>query len=164
MSKIYIKYILNIFRSRHKSRDMQSDFFISDNEKGDKDNRNSFFEMIKTQYNNLKEKFKNKDSGNIFKKIFNNNLPRKSEFMNLKINQKKFSEENRMTCQIVRSACNWSVGLQKTERSILEAYYDLIDNAKHYILIENQFFISKTFTDDEYHNAGGKGQYIIENE
>jgi len=54
-----------------------------------------------------------------------------------------------MNLQIVRSACDWSVGLEKTERSILNAYYTLIDNSKHCIYIENQFFISKTFSDDE---------------
>ncbi len=55
-----------------------------------------------------------------------------------------------MKCQILRSASNWSVGLDKShEHSILNAYYNLIDNAKHYILIENQFFISKSYNNEE---------------
>ena len=58
-----------------------------------------------------------------------------------------------MKCQILRSASNWSVGLDKTdEHSILNAYYNLIDNAKHYILIENQYFISKSYNDEESGN------------
>ena len=58
-----------------------------------------------------------------------------------------------MKCQLLRSASNWSVGLdKKDEQSILKAYYDLIDNSKHYILIENQFFISKSFKDEETGN------------
>jgi hypothetical protein len=83
--------------------------------------------------------------------------------MNFRMNEKTSSDSFTMSCQILRSATDWSVGLNKTERSILESYYSLIDNAKHYIMIENQFFISKSFTDDEYSSAG-MDQYVIENE
>jgi phospholipase D1/2 len=58
-------------------------------------------------------------------------------------------DEIRMNCQCLRSLSNWSGGLKKTERSILNAYYYLIENSEHYIYIENQFFISKSFTDEE---------------
>ena len=44
-------------------------------------------------------------------------------------------------CQIIRSISQWSCGVQ-TEKSIQAAYLDLIDNAQHYIYIENQYFIS----------------------
>ena len=57
--------------------------------------------------------------------------------------------KNNMNLQIIRSACDWSVGLEKTETSILNAYYDLIDNSKHFIYIENQFFVSKSYSDLE---------------
>ena len=43
--------------------------------------------------------------------------------------------------QLVRSVSNWSAG-QPLERSIHEAYCSLISSAKHFIYIENQFFIS----------------------
>jgi phospholipase D1/2 len=69
-----------------------------------------------------------------------------------------------MNCQIVRSASNWSIGLNKTESSILQAYYNIIDNSKHYILIENQFFISRSFSEEEYNNSGLTGTYPIINE
>ena len=49
------------------------------------------------------------------------------------------------TVQILRSVGEWSLGLKIPENSILEAYYQLIDNAKYYIFIENQYFISKSF-------------------
>ena len=66
------------------------------------------------------------------------------------------------SCQFLRSAAQWSVGLDnKVESSILKAYYNLIDNAKHYILIENQFFISKSFTDDENILTGSATSSII---
>ena len=54
--------------------------------------------------------------------------------------------------QVLRSSSKWSAGLQKIENSILKAYYDLIENAKHYIYIENQFFISKSWTSEEARN------------
>jgi phosphatidylserine/phosphatidylglycerophosphate/cardiolipin synthase-like enzyme len=68
----------------------------------------------------------------------------------MKIDEKNLLYDNKMICQVLRSASNWSVGLdKKDENSILKAYYDMIDNSKHYIFIENQFFISKSFTEDE---------------
>ena len=58
--------------------------------------------------------------------------------------------------QVLRSVGEWSLGLKIKENSILEAYYQLIENSKHYIYIENQFFISKSFEDN------GK-PYLVEN-
>ena len=45
--------------------------------------------------------------------------------------------------QIVRSSCDWSSGIL-TEHSIQTAYCEVIRNAKHYVYIENQFFITAT--------------------
>ncbi|KAL6298141.1 phospholipase D/nuclease [Sparassis latifolia] len=49
------------------------------------------------------------------------------------------------TCrvQVVRSVSDWSNGIL-TERSIQNAYIQLIGEAEHFIYIENQFFISNT--------------------
>lgn len=44
--------------------------------------------------------------------------------------------------QVLRSVANWSAGISKTESSIHEAMKHLIKTSKHYIYIENQFFIS----------------------
>lgn len=44
--------------------------------------------------------------------------------------------------QILRSAGGWSCGIQKKETSIQTAYIHCIESAKHYIYIENQFFIT----------------------
>lgn len=48
--------------------------------------------------------------------------------------------------QLVRSAGHWSLGLKQDhiENSIYVAYSELIEKAKHFIYIENQFFISDT--------------------
>lgn len=53
------------------------------------------------------------------------------------------------TIQLLRSATKWSCGLKNTENSILNGYYHLIENSKHYIYIENQFFVSRSYSDEE---------------
>ncbi|ESO83442.1 hypothetical protein LOTGIDRAFT_222671 [Lottia gigantea] len=45
--------------------------------------------------------------------------------------------------QILRSSCSWSAGLAEIEASIHTAYIHCIENAKHYIYIENQFFVTQ---------------------
>jgi phospholipase D1/2 len=53
--------------------------------------------------------------------------------------------DNRGTvhAQIVRSSADWSSGILP-EHSIQNAYSEIIRNAKHYVYIENQFFITAT--------------------
>uniref|UniRef100_A0A8C3Y520 Phospholipase n=1 Tax=Catharus ustulatus TaxID=91951 RepID=A0A8C3Y520_CATUS len=46
------------------------------------------------------------------------------------------------TVQVIRSAADWSAGIKYHEESIHKAYISVIENSKHYIYIENQFFIS----------------------
>jgi len=49
------------------------------------------------------------------------------------------------TCeiQILRSACNWSLGIgNKVEHSIQNAYLKAIETSDHFVYIENQFFIT----------------------
>ena len=53
---------------------------------------------------------------------------------------------------VLRSVSNWNTGVEKIEHSILDAYYNLIKNAKHYIYIENQFFVSKSWNKEEREN------------
>jgi phospholipase D1/2 len=48
--------------------------------------------------------------------------------------------------QVLRSVSSWSTGFldaETVEESIHEAYIDAIMKAKHYVYIENQFFISQ---------------------
>ena len=51
--------------------------------------------------------------------------------------------------QVLRSSDNWSVGIKNKEDSILQAYIKLIRESKHYIYIENQFFVSRPYDDDD---------------
>lgn len=49
-------------------------------------------------------------------------------------------------CQVLRSVSSWSAGFldsELVEQSIHEAYVDVITKAKHYVYIENQFFITQ---------------------
>ena len=54
------------------------------------------------------------------------------------------------TChvQVLRSVSNWSTGVARTEASIQEAMLQLITTSKHYVYIENQFFVSMCHDND----------------
>jgi phospholipase D1/2 len=102
-------------------------------------------------YNKFVDKIK-ENKHHLFTKIFkaNNEI---ETIINDKYIKKGSIPSN---VQVLRSAGEWSLGLKTKENSILEAYYQLIENSKHYIYIENQFFISKSFEDN------GK-PYLVEN-
>ena len=65
--------------------------------------------------------------------------------------------------QVLRSAFKWSVGITKKENSILQAYYKLIDTSKHYLYIENQFFVSRAFDDEEMNECPHALSDVVEN-
>ena len=99
------------------------------------------------------------------KKNSTNQLNKLSNYINLNAYNVNFSlKETKMKCQCLRSLCYWSGGLNTTEISVLKGYYELIENSKHYIYIENQFFISKSFTDEEWEKRGKKVSNLIINE
>eukprot|EP00795_Rhopilema_esculentum_P005283 gene5283-436_t len=56
-------------------------------------------------------------------------------------------------CQILRSASRWSAGIS-TEDSIHKAYIETIRNSKHFIYIENQFFITSLKSEYVYNEIG----------
>ena len=98
-----------------------------------------------------------------------NNINKKNE-----LNQTAFllddDEENDQNIkmdfniQALRSVSDWSIGKTIPERSILQGYYKLIDNSKHYIYIENQFFITKTYTEEEITDSDININTLVENE
>ncbi|KRX15305.1 Phospholipase D1 [Trichinella nelsoni] len=59
---------------------------------------------------------------------------------------------------VIRSCSQWSFGSNMVEDSIHRAYVHLIKNAKHYIYIENQFFVSLLNSND-VHNSIAKALY-----
>ncbi|KAL0375791.1 UNVERIFIED_CONTAM: Phospholipase D zeta 1 [Sesamum calycinum] len=54
--------------------------------------------------------------------------------------------------EVVRSVSQWSAGTSQTEDSIHRAYCALIEEAEHFIYVENQFFISGLSEDDVIQN------------
>ncbi|GBC05685.1 hypothetical protein RclHR1_06370012 [Rhizophagus clarus] len=69
----------------------------------------------------------------------------------------------RGTCdvQLLRSSAYWSSGI-KHENSIYNAYCHLIRTSKHFIYIENQFFITTTENDPKYVIKNRIGECIFE--
>ncbi|KAG7457129.1 hypothetical protein MATL_G00243220 [Megalops atlanticus] len=56
--------------------------------------------------------------------------------------------------QVLRSAADWSAGIKYHEESIHNAYIQVIAKSKHYIYIENQFFISCADNRQVYNKIG----------
>uniref|UniRef100_D8Q6U4 Phospholipase n=1 Tax=Schizophyllum commune (strain H4-8 / FGSC 9210) TaxID=578458 RepID=D8Q6U4_SCHCM len=73
-----------------------------------------------------------------------------------------YQPPNPSTCnvQVVRSVSDWSHGVL-TEHSIQNAYIQLINEAEHFIYIENQFFISATREGEQIVNLIAKALVII---
>ncbi|KAL3266697.1 hypothetical protein HHI36_010859 [Cryptolaemus montrouzieri] len=82
------------------------------------------------------------------------------EFKSLPINMP--NECHKVTCQALRSVSTWSCGFLEPdtiEQSIHEAYIQSITTAKHYIYIENQFFITLPFNNPTTKNRIGDELY-----
>ena len=56
---------------------------------------------------------------------------------------------------MLRSVSHWSAGNKKPEASIQRGWIQAIEEAQHYVYIENQFFVSC----DEVHNRIGDALY-----
>lgn len=56
---------------------------------------------------------------------------------------KNLNNQGSVKAQIVRSSDDWSSGILN-DKSIQNAYQEVIENAQHYVYIENQFFITAT--------------------
>uniref|UniRef100_A0AAY4APB5 Phospholipase n=1 Tax=Denticeps clupeoides TaxID=299321 RepID=A0AAY4APB5_9TELE len=56
--------------------------------------------------------------------------------------------------QVLRSAADWSAGIKYHEESIHTAYVQVIAKSKHFIYIENQFFISCADNRQVYNKIG----------
>ena len=124
----------------------------NDNSKGN----NLFYSLknkIKSKYDDYKNKHKKTED-----KIITQDINLIDEQV------KDATISSNFKIQALRNVCSWSIGLTQTERSILEGYYKLIDNANHYIYIENQFFISKPFSEDERNKSGLPLKKLVENE
>ena len=123
----------------------------------EKKKKTDYYELLKTGFKKQLKSFKIFKSGNEEPRLQNN--------INLQTYQVEFKASDiKMSCQCLRSLSYWSGGLKNTETSILNAYYHLIEKSEYYIYIENQFFISKSFTDEEYQEIGSSVSNLIVNE
>lgn len=59
------------------------------------------------------------------------------------LHQKMLSGQGTVHAQVVRSSDDWSSGIL-VDHSIQNAFAEVIENAQHYVYIENQFFITAT--------------------
>ena len=82
------------------------------------------------------------------------------------VNQNFFGVGTKSTVQVLRSVSEWCTGMDQVENSILKAYNRLIENSKHYIFIENQFFVSKSYDKIEEDSEAGKNSIssIVKNQ
>ena len=97
---------------------------------------------------------------------FKNLLGQQTEEKELQTNVPKvnfFRKGIKSSVQVLRSASKWSVGIQKKENSILQAYYHLIEHSQHYLYIENQFFVSRPFNEEERKECPHALSDIVEN-
>jgi phosphatidylserine/phosphatidylglycerophosphate/cardiolipin synthase-like enzyme len=67
--------------------------------------------------------------------------------------QRLIDEQGTCKVQLLRSVGKWSIGTLNPEISILNAYIESIRQSKHFIYIENQFFISRTAVGDVQNNV-----------
>lgn len=63
--------------------------------------------------------------------------------------------------QVLRSSADWSHGIE-TESSIQTAYVELIREARHFVFISNQFFISRASEDDKAPVSNRVAEAIVE--
>ena len=78
------------------------------------------------------------------------------------LSTKNLDNRGTVHAQLVRSSADWSMGILPEEHSIQNAYIELIRNAKHYVYIENQFFITNTRKDDSSPVHNQIGAAIVE--
>ncbi len=118
----------------------------SDSESSDEDDSDDNKEIVNRMSNHIRV-FTHKHHHGNFTQEQKTNLTKK------RIERLLFSQPEKLlegTCsvQMLRSAARWSMGLNKEtdegENSIENAYVDMIQNAKNFIYIENQFFMSAT--------------------
>jgi phospholipase D1/2 len=109
----------------------------------------------------VSEQWKNNQKGSWFSNFLGPSEEKALETNVVNVNF--FKKGIKSNVQVLRSASKWSVGIGKKENSILQGYYHLIDNAKHYLYIENQFFVSRAFNDEEMAECDYALSDVVEN-
>jgi phospholipase D1/2 len=125
-------------------------------------------EEKKTFYNtfveNLVDHSKTTNKGWFSKFLMPKNIEEKSnnKLENNIVNVKYFTEGIKSNVQVLRSSCDWSAGIKK-EDSILQAYIKLIRESEHCIYIENQFFVSRPYDEEDANNCPETLSNVVKN-
>ena len=164
----------HFYRSRPKLRgmlnmkDIREMFNINVPNEENKIDINNYNSERGAFYNNFIKSVGQAQSEKIIGKSYISKIIESSEKQTLvqNINQNFFGVGTKSTVQVLRSVCEWCTGMDQVENSILKAYYRLIENSKHYIFIENQFFVSKSYDKSEEDSEAGKSSIssIVKNE
>jgi phospholipase D1/2 len=120
--------------------------------------KSSFYDKF---VKDVSEQWKNNQKGSWFSNFLGPSEEKALETNVVNVNF--FKKGIKSNVQVLRSASKWSVGIGKKENSILQGYYHLIDNAKHYLYIENQFFVSRAFNDEEMAECDYALSDVVEN-
>ena len=160
---LYIKIPDNDVRLRGRRKHLGNNEINNDSNIIGEDEKkpDSYLKLI----GNIVEQSKKKDGGSFFGNIFKRQPQQEEEetLENVIVNVNFFRKGIKSKVQVLRSASLWSVGIKNKEDSILQAYYYLIKHAKHYIYIENQFFVSRPFSEEERKKCPRALSDVVEN-
>ena len=132
---------------------------FQEEEEEKKPKKTSYYHKLVKNMGNLAKKNK----GGWFSKMINSGQQEEKKLETNVVNVNFFQKGTKSSVQVLRSACKWSAGIGKKEKSILQGYYNLIDNSKHYLYIENQFFVSRAFSDEEKKECKYSLSEVVEN-
>ena len=152
---------INEIKKKEDDYPLYDDDVIKEINMNNNENRSRFtlFNSIKNKVKDKFDDYKSKHGKNKKKMKI-----KQSAFLTGDYEQKDQTIEMDFKIQALRSVSPWSIGKTITEHSILEGYYKLIDSAKHYIYIENQFFVTKSYSEEERKNSGLNLNRLVENE
>ena len=118
-------------------------------------------DFYNTFIRNVGEHSKKTDKG-LLSNLFQRNQEEHKLENNI-VNVKYFRRGIKSKVQVLRSSDNWSVGIKNREDSILQAYIKLIQEAEHYIYIENQFFVSRPYDEEDKNNCEKSLSDVVKN-
>ena len=132
---------------------------IIENSKSNNEQKGSFYEKF---VKNVGEQAKKNEKGWLHNFLGMTHQEEQKLETNV-VNVNFFQKGTKSSVQVLRSACKWSAGIGKKENSILQGYYHLIDNSKHFLYIENQFFVSRAFSEEERKECHYSLSDVVEN-
>ena len=162
-------------REHQRNSSVQSNINIENNISSDeenildkKDGKNESNNNQKVSFydkfvRNIGRQAKKNEGGWFHNLLGSNNQQEEKKLETNVVNVNFFRKGTKSNVQVLRSACKWSAGIGKKENSILQGYYHLIDNSKHYLYIENQFFVSKSFSEEERRECRYSLSDVVEN-